>query len=64
MSELLKNNDHIYQELRKATEKYLNQRVENSKLKDEIQILTAQLDSQTKRMGGTPASPNGLNEGG
>lgn len=45
MNELLKNNDHIYQELRKATEKYLNQRVENSKLKDEIQILQGQLDS-------------------
>ena len=39
MSELLRNNDQIYQELRKANEKYLNQRVENNKLKDEIQIL-------------------------
>jgi hypothetical protein len=39
MQELLKSNDQIYTELRKATEKYLNQRVENTKLKDEIQML-------------------------
>lgn len=66
MSDLLKNNDHIYQELRKATEKYLNQRVENSKLKDEIQILQAQLEganTQLKKLSAAgsanqyPASP-------
>lgn len=39
ISELLRNNDQLYQELRKANEKYLNQRVENNKLKDEIQML-------------------------
>lgn len=63
MAELLKNNDHIYQELRKATEKYLNQRVENSKLKDEIQILNSQLEQQAKRMAGIPASPHGVEPG-
>jgi hypothetical protein len=37
--ELQRNNEQIYHELRKANEKYLNQRVENNKLKDEIQML-------------------------
>ena len=52
MQDLLKSHDQIYQELRKATEKYLNQRVENTKLRDEIQMLQTQLDaahSQVKK---------------
>lgn len=44
MQELLKSNEGIQQDLRKATEKYLNQRVDNTKLRDEIQMLQAQLD--------------------
>ncbi len=39
ISELQRNNDSLFAELRKANEKYLNQRVESNKLKDEIQIL-------------------------
>ena len=44
MSELIKSNYQIYLELRKANEKYLNQRVENTKLKDEIQSLQSQIE--------------------
>ena len=44
VQELLKSNEAIQQDLRKATEKYLNQRVDNTKLRDEIQMLQAQLD--------------------
>jgi hypothetical protein len=46
MSDLLKSNDSLYTELRKTNERYLNQRVENAKLKDEIQILQSQLEQQ------------------
>jgi hypothetical protein len=42
----VKSNDQLYGELRKTNERYLNQRVENAKLKDEIQILQAQLENQ------------------
>lgn len=40
----MRNNEQIYSELKKANEKYLNQRVENSKLKDEINVLQGQID--------------------
>lgn len=46
VTELVKSNDQLYGELRKTNERYLNQRVENAKLKDEIQILQAQLENQ------------------
>ena len=46
VTELVKSNDQLYGELRKTNERYLNQRVENAKLKDEIQILHAQLENQ------------------
>ena len=46
VSELIKSNDQLYSELRKTNERYLNQRVENAKLKDEIQILQGQLEAQ------------------
>ena len=44
VNELLRSNDQIYQELRRANEKYLNQRVDNNKLKDEIQSLHNSLE--------------------
>ncbi len=44
-----RNYDQIYQDLRKANEKYLNQKVDNNKLKDEVQILQNALeDAQTQ----------------
>ncbi len=48
MQELLKNNDQLYSELRKTNERYLNQRVENTKLKDEIQMLQNQLEQSMR----------------
>jgi signal transduction protein with GAF and PtsI domain len=46
---LQRNYDQIYQDLRKANEKYLNQKVDNNKLKDEVQILQNALeDAQTQ----------------
>ena len=36
MSELQDSNDQLFSELRKANEKYLDVRVENNKLKDQV----------------------------
>lgn len=57
MQELLKNNDQLYAELRKTNERYLNQRVENAKLKDEIQILQNQLDQNLRSPPQNESSP-------
>ena len=64
VSELIKSNDQIYMELRKANEKYLNQRVENTKLKDEILVLQQQIDHLQNRSNNA-MSPNtsGLQDG-
>ena len=39
VQELQHNNDQLFAELRKANEKYLDVRVENNKMKDQIQTL-------------------------
>lgn len=44
VAELQENNDQLFGELRKANEKYLDVRVENNKLKDQIQTLKLQID--------------------
>lgn len=36
MNELQRNNEQLYEQLRTANDKYLNLKVENNKLKDEI----------------------------
>lgn len=45
MNDLQQNNDQLFNELRKANEKYLDVRVENNKLKDQITTLKHSLET-------------------
>lgn len=60
-----RNNEQIYQELRKANEKYLNQRVENNKLKDENHILKNNLEeaqAQVRKLTNTNSQSHSYND--
>ena len=50
VQELQQNNDQLFAELRKANEKYLDVRVENNKMKDQITTLNKNIDS-LRRLG-------------
>ena len=45
VQELQDSNDQLFSELRKANEKYLDVRVDNNKLKDQVQNLKLTIDS-------------------
>ncbi len=60
IGELQRNNDNLFIELRKANEKYLNQRVENNRLKDEIQLLQSSLDNANTQIKKSMASNTSL----
>ena len=53
VQELQQNNDQLFAELRKANEKYLDVRVENNKMKDQIQTLKQSIDSLRSKTGST-----------
>ena len=44
LQDLQDSNEQLFSELRKANEKYLDVRVENNKLKDQIQSLRLNID--------------------
>ena len=51
VQELQQNNDQLFAELRKANEKYLDVRVENNKMKDQITMLNKNIDQLRAKAG-------------